>query len=269
MFFYLSKIAWFLTAPSNFFLIILVLAAILAWTRWARLARWLLVFLAVSGLFLAIVPVGKVLIAELESRFPLRKKISERVDGIIVLGGILNARVSKSRGRSTVGGGAERLTEFANLAKRYPRARLAFSGGSGSLTLTSLKGAHFVAPFLRRLGLTAERVQLEDQSRNTAESAQFTKKLLAPGPKERWVLITSAFHMPRAVGSFRRAGWRILAYPVGFTTTPDDGHLFNSLGFNFLASMSALSKAVHEWLGLIFYRLTDRTDALYPAPGGA
>ncbi len=266
MFFYLSKIAWFLADPGNLLLIVLGLAAVLAWTRWARLARWLLALLVGAALFFAVVPVGKSLIAGLENRFPQRHLVAGRVDGIIVLGGVLDPRVSKARGRSSLGGGVERLTEFAALARRHPGARLVFSGGAGTLRQRELKEAHFVRPFLRRLGLAAERVIYEDQSRNTAENATFTKKLLAPGEKERWILITSAFHMPRAVGTFRRAGWRVLPYPVDFTTSRDEQNVFSRLDFNFLAGLGALSKGLHEWLGLIFYRLTDRTQTLYPAP---
>ncbi len=266
MFFYISKLAWFLADPGNLLLIGLCLGTVLAWTRWARRARWLLTLLAGAALFIAVVPVGRAMIAGLENRFPQLHEVAGRIDGIIVLGGVLSPRVSKARGRSSPGGGVERLTEFVRLAKRHPKARLVFTAGAGTLTHQDLKEAHYVAPFLRQLGLVAGRVVYEDQSRNTAENAQFTKKLMAPKEGERWILITSAFHMPRAVGVFRRVGWRVLPNPVNFTTSGAEVNAFRRFDFNLRAGLGALSKGLHEWLGLVFYRLTGRTETLYPAP---
>lgn len=269
MFFYLSKIVWFLADPGNILLIGLCLGTVLVWTRWARRGRWLLTLVAGVALFIAVVPVGRAIIADLENRFPQLHEGSGRIDGIIVLGGVLKPQVSKARGRSSLGGGAERLTEFARLAKRHPQARLVFTGGTGTLTNQDVKEAHYVAPFLRRLGLEGDRVVYEDQSRNTAENAQFTKKLMAPKKGERWILITAAFHMPRAVGAFRRVGWPVLPDPVNFTTRSDEVNAFRLRRFNFnlRAGLGTLSKGLHEWLGLVFYRLTGRTETLYPAPG--
>ena len=69
---------------------------------------------------------------------------------------------------------------------------------------------------LERLGLAAGRVIYEERSRNTSENAEFSLAIARPQPGETWLLITSAFHMSRAVGSFRRAGWNVVPYPVDF-----------------------------------------------------
>ena len=63
-----------------------------------------------------------------------------------------------------------------------------------------------------RLGLEEGRVIYEDRSRNTTENAEFSRDIARPRPEETWLLITSAFHMPRAVGCFRRVGWNVVPF---------------------------------------------------------
>lgn len=265
MFFYASKIVWFLAKPGNLLLILLVLGAALLWTRWRRTGRWLCAGAVTLGMVMAVLPLGQWLRVSLENRFPLLTTTPERVDGIVVLGGVLNQFITKARGRAAIGGAIERLTAFAELAGRYPDAKLVFSGGSGDPFRRELKESHYVGPVLERLGLEAGRVIYEDRSRNTAENAEFSRDIARPQPGETWLLITSAFHMPRAVGSFRRAGWNVVPYPVDYTT---DGDYQRTPPGGFSAGLISLESALHEWIGLALYRLTGKTDALFPAPGG-
>ena len=129
-----------------------------------------------------------------------------------------------------------------------------------------LKESHYVGPVLERLGLEAGRVIYEERSRNTAENAKFSRDIARPQPGETWLLITSAFHMPRAVGCFRRAGWNVVPYPVDYMT---DGDYQTAPPGSFSAGLGSLDGALHEWMGLALYRLSGKTDALFPAPGGS
>ena len=113
------------------------------------------------------------------------------------------------------------------------------------------------------LGLDVSRVTFERESRNTAENARYSRELVKPQSGETWILITSANHMPRAVGCFQRVGWNVLPYPVDYQTSGAAGF---RLGFNFGARLNNLNRATHEWIGLIAYRLLDRTTALVPGP---
>jgi uncharacterized SAM-binding protein YcdF (DUF218 family) len=140
---------------------------------------------------------------------------------------------------------------------------LVFTGGSGVLGAQTLKEADVIGPLLQNLGLDPNRVILENQSRNTAENASFTKELLKPRMDQRWLVITSAFHMPRAMGSFRQAGWNAIAYPVDYHTLSNPNL---SLGFSLRNGLNSLSAAIHEWAGLTFYWLSGRTNELYPKP---
>jgi len=157
----------------------------------------------------AILPIGDWLMIPLESRFPLMRSFPARVDGIVVLGGIVDQYTTKATGQLSLGDGVERLTEFSALAKRYPNARLVFTGGSASLTDQDVKEADMLAPFLSDLGLDPKRVIFENRARNTFENVSLSKALVNPAKGESWILITSARHMPRSVGVFRKAGFLI------------------------------------------------------------
>ena len=104
------------------------------------------------------------------------------------------------------------------LARRFPQARIAFSGGSGNLFLDSVSEAPIAAELLQEFGVSRDRILLETASRTTAENAIMLRTLLAPKQGEHWLLLTSAFHMPRAIGAFRKAGFEVEAYPVDWRT---------------------------------------------------
>ncbi len=263
MFFYLSKILWFFANPANLLLMALCLGAVLVYRRRDRWGRRLLALSAVMAVVVTFVPVGANMILVLENRFPVVEKPPETVDGIIVLGGVVNELVTKARGQVSIGGAVERLTEFASLSKRYPSAKLIFTGGSGKLLSQDVKEGDAVDPLLEALGVDRDRVMIDNRSRNTHENAQYSMELGDPLPGETWLLVTSAFHMPRSMGVFRKAGWDVLAYPVDFNL---QGKTIYLAEFSFITGLVQLTAATHEWLGLAFYRLTGRTDALFPGP---
>lgn len=239
------------------------LSAGLIWLKWYKATKVVLTITAFGVLLVTVVPVGSLVLNNLENRFPQVKTLPKDIAGIIVLGGVVNQFITVDRKQIAVGGAVERLTEFAKLAARYPTAKLIFTGGSGQLGKQGLKEADVIAPLLRALGLNPGRVLFESQSRNTSENATFSKKMMKPNPRQNWILITSAFHMPRAIGSFRRAGWNVFAYPVDYYTTT-----IQSLSpkLNLRKALNRLSISIHEWVGLTFYWLSGRTNRLYPQP---
>ncbi|MBT3358474.1 MAG: YdcF family protein [Rhodospirillales bacterium] len=266
MFFTLSKVLWWIAAPGNALLLLLCVGVILLFSPWRRAGRRLTALATVLAVIVSTVPVGSWMMTELENRFPVASELPERIDGIVSLGGIVNQFVTKARGQVAVGEAVERLTALADMGRKYPEARLVFSGGSGSLFHTDVKEADVLTPFLKQIGLNPARVTFDNRARNTFENAQLVRELVHPRPGENWILITSAFHMPRAVGSFRQTGWQVIPYPVDFHTTGDGNYGFFP---NFAGRLNGLELALHEWLGLIFYWLTDKTDALFPAPSAS
>lgn len=263
MFFSASKILWFLTNPGNLLLIILCLGVAFLWVGWRKTGRWLVTLSAVAGVTLAVVPVGHWLQRGLEDRFPQAVSLPEKIDGIIIAGGAVDPVMTKDRGQISIGGAVERITEGAALSRRYPQAKVIYTGGSGSLFFQEWKEARAVEPLFRQLGIAPGRIIYEDQSRNTYENAIFSKTIAKPKDGETWLLVTSAFHMPRAVGCFRQAGWNVIPYPVDYGTRKD---LTPPFYFNFAGGVGSFSGVVHEYLGLLFYWFGGKTDELFPGP---
>ena len=267
MFFPLSKILGFFAIPSNLVVSIGILGLLLLPTRFARAGRALafasLIVLAILGLS----PAGNALIIPLEERFPRWDTTRGAPDGIIVLGGAISPDISAARDEVALNEAAERLTVVAELARRYPNARIVFSGGSGALIYDEGAEASFALRLLESFGIPRARITLEDRSRNTVENAVLSKAIAKPKPGERWLLVTSAHHLPRAVGVFRKVGFPVEAYPVDWRTRGTDDALrpFASVGDGLRRS----DTAVREWVGLAVYWLTGRSSELFagPTPG--
>ena len=211
-------------------------------------------------LILALFPIGTVLLRPLENRFP-DPGLPDQVDGIIVLGGGQNMAVTRTRGHITMNGSGERLIEAVALSRRFPDVRIVFTGGNGPSGLTEADVARMT---FEALGLSSDRVVFEDRSANTYDNAVLTYQAMTPKPGETWLLVTSAWHMPRSMGVFRKAGWQVIPYPVDFRTAPSGSGLF---GVGLDGNLRGLTLALHEYLGLLAYRLMGRTDTLFPSPG--
>ena len=260
MTFVISKLFWILAAPGNLLVLVLCGGTLLLFTRWRRFGRFVVGATAAAALVMAIVPVGQWLLIPLENRFPA-VPIPEKLDGVIVLGGGISARLLEMRGQATLNEHAERLFAMAALARLRPDATLIFTGGDNALVDATNPEADAARWLMTELGLDADRIIFEGDSRNTYENALYSKILAKPGAGETWLLVTSAFHMPRSVGIFRQQGWSVVPYPVDYMT---DGeyHLLRSPDFS--GSLTALSIAMREWVGLVAYSWLGYTDSLFP-----
>ena len=264
MFYYASSIMWFFASPVNLLIFFVAAGLCALFTRRERIGRILLSVAAIAFVLCGFGPVGAILLRPLEDRFPLPAETLPQPTGIIVLGGALKAEMTTTRGVIALGGEGGRVTEGVVLARRYPEARIVFSGGPAG-TPPHRNEARVAQEVFARLGVARERILIEDQSRNTDENALFTRNLAMPAKGERWLLVTSAAHMPRAVGTFRHAGMDVIAYPTDYFTLgiPSD---FWHVSSDPIAGFTRLDIAVHEWMGLIAYRLTGKTGTLMPAP---
>ncbi len=264
MFFAASKIFAFFTVPSNVLIVIGLLGVVLLLTRVTRLASWLivtsLVLIAVAGLS----PLGNTLILPLEQRFPPWDSSRGPPDGIVVLGGAIFPNISAARGAVSLNENAERITATAELARRYPNARIIYSGGSNTLIFSEGIEAEYAVRELQALGVDHDRLTAEEQSRNTIENAIYSRLIANPNPDERWLLVTSAAHMPRAIAAFRAAHFPVEAYPVDWRTA---GPIDASRPFPLLSEgLGQTDTAAHEWIGLLAYWITGKTKTLFPGP---
>lgn len=258
----LSKTLGIVFLPTNLLILLGIVGVILLATRFAALGRKLMVAAIVLLVLCAFSPLGALLTYPLESRFPPWDPSRGAPDGIIVLGGPVEAELSAEHGTPVTHNGADRMFAAGELAVRYPNARIVFTGGSSNLMSSDAREADYAGMLLQNLGIPKERMIMERRSRNTYENALFTKALVNPKPGERWLLVTSAYHMPRSVGIFRKAEFAVEPYPVDWRIGE---HLFK---VETIAAdgLSRTDLAIREWLGLITYRLRGRTAELLPGP---
>ncbi len=261
--FVLSKIFLFVVRPDRLAFLALCVGIVLLYTRRARLGRALLTAVLGLSVVLGTVPVSDWLQARLEFRFPVPRPLPEHVDGIIMLGGEIDPALTLANNQPVLGRGASRLLAFANLARRYPTARLVFTGGSGRLLDQERTEATAMRVAFRAIGMDPDHIIFEGKSRNTHENAIFTKRLIEPNAGEKWLLVTSAFHMPRAIGCFRAAGFPVEAYPVDFGTAGELDWLYY---FNFDSGFTGLLLPFKEFVGLVAYRILGYTNELFPGP---
>lgn len=260
MFFSLSKTLWLFAEPSHALVALSALGLVALWLGRPKTARALLTFSLGLILLVAVLPAGAMLVGGLETRFPPYDDKGP-VDGIVLLGGAVDTDSYFRRHGSGLSAAIGRVDEAARLAKLYPNARIVIAGGP-----TPEKGAAFAEGSALRerllaFGVAPERIAVDLDSRNTFENAVNAKALAAPKPGERWLLITSAFHMPRAIACFRGVDFSVIADPVDYRI-----HDIEGLGFNPVSGLESLDLAFHEATGLLAYRLTGKTREVYPGP---
>jgi len=227
MFFILSRTAALLFVPSNLLLLLVLVGLALLLTRFRRAGKRLALTSLVLFLVIGFLPVSVALRHIPENRFPAWDPARGPPDRIVVLGGVINPfMMSQVRGEISL-------------------------------------GANYLFPLLDLFNVPRTRVMLESRSHNTYENAHYSKALVKPKPGECWLLVTSAQHMPRAMGCFRRVGFPVEAYPVDWYSYP-----FWTLGLfdNFGRGLWVTDDVVREWEGLFVYWITGRTSSLFPGP---
>jgi uncharacterized SAM-binding protein YcdF (DUF218 family) len=258
--FALAKIVGPLLRPSTLTLVVLALGLVLlAFGRrrwgWRAIGAVVAIWLGAAAL-----PVATWTLAPLENRFP-SPILPAEVEGIVVLGGAIDPGLSADRDQPALNGNVERLTVFAALARLYPGAKLVFTGGSGRLREPDAREADWMRRVAPQFDIDPARIVFERESRNTAENARFAHAAAKPGAGT-WLLVTSARHMPRAMGAFRAAGWRVVAMPVDYRTRQAG----DPPALHPLAGLAVLDAAAQEWLGLVWYRVNGWTDRIFPGP---
>jgi uncharacterized SAM-binding protein YcdF (DUF218 family) len=261
MYFLLSKTLGSLLTPTTFITAVGLLGLLLLLFRLVRLGRALVTLSVVLLVIGGLTPIGYFLLAPIENRFPIWNAAEGEPAGVVVLGGSIDTELSSGRGFAVVPVAADRLVAAAELARRFPTIPIIFTGGSAALFSQEAREADYVTNYFERLGLPKDRVILERASRNTMENASFTKAIANPKPSERWLLVTSAFHMPRSVGLFRNAGFSVEAYPVDYLTPGHPVWIDRPM-----EALHRTDVACREWMGLIADWILGKSEELFPSP---
>jgi uncharacterized SAM-binding protein YcdF (DUF218 family) len=255
--FFLGKVLGLITQPLMWVVLVLLAACGALLLRRVRGGLRLLA-LALGLLTLtAWQPLPNLLLHQLEERYAEMAPDADLrgYTGVIVLGGATaSGRVQQDHRQPLLGEAAERMTAPVAMLRVNPHLRVLFTGGEGSLRGVGPTEAERARTFFDTMGVPAGQVQYEDQSRNTYENAVLTAKLPGVNPKDRWLLVTSAWHMPRSMAVFVKAGWNVTAYPVDYRT----GKTSDWLDFNLAGGATSWETALHEFVGLLAYQLTGR-----------
>ena len=245
MIFILKHMVAVLTSPMTLGLAVVVVAAALRLIRRGRAALWLAIVGATIGYAGALRLVGDALLAPLERQYPpLRDdQLPSVVGAIVVLGSGYaprdNVPVTGALGED----GLVRIVEGIRLARHFQSARMVVSGGAPPGLIPSALG---YATLARDLGVPDSSIIVLDKARDTDEEARSISKLLGDLP---FILVTSAYQMPRAIRLMGRAGARAVPAPTGqLTGAPSPNLLLRMLPNS--DGLGRTERAIHEYLGL-------------------
>ncbi|MBT6338320.1 MAG: YdcF family protein [Desulfobacula sp.] len=263
LFFWISKLMWIVISPDSLLVILAIVGLALLYIGSYKKAKAFLGIMVFIMVMIAIFPAGEWLLSPLEMRFATNPELPDKIDGIIVLAGGEDPYLSAQWDQVELGGASERNFAFMRFIRQYPDARHVFTGGSGSLKHPQYKSTHVAKKLYSELGIDTSKIVFEELSKNTYESVKLSKTLIKPKGNEKWVLITTSWHMPRSVGIFEKFDWPVIAYPVDHYTDPQD---LLRVSLSFSKNLNILKMAVKEWVGLVAYYLTGKTSALLPRP---
>jgi uncharacterized SAM-binding protein YcdF (DUF218 family) len=261
--FFVGKLVWAVLQPGNLLMLCLLAGGFLLLAFRGRRGKVLVGLSALGFVLLAVLPIGPAMLLALEERFPRPATLPDKMYGIVVLGGAVDPAISRSYAETAFNGSVARVRSGIALARRHPEAKLALVGGEGGFFPVGFAESRATLGFVVDEGIAPARVVIEEKSRSTHENAVYAKEIVRPGPDEKWVLVTSAYHMPRAVAAFRAVGWAVIPYAVDYKIDPETGLRPN---FSLLDGLSTATLAGKEWAGLLGYRLMGWTRELFPAP---
>ena len=250
MFYTTSKLFWVVASPQTLFALLIAVGTVLLARGKARAIAFACFTIAALA---ALIPVGSWALQPLENQYP-RPALPAHVDGILVLGGGLGPKMLVLRGVNAPEPAILRLVAAAELARRYSSAKLVFSGGNGDAANAFKSDAWAARAIFAQLGLSPQRVQYEDRARNTAENFLFSRPIAQPRPGETWMLITSAYHMPRSMAVARKQDWAVIPWASDYRTEPG----FSFLNPDLQRNLALLDLAMHEWVGLVAYHASGR-----------
>ena len=260
MIFYLSKFLWYLFNPFNCILFFFILSVILNFFKYLKLSKIILYFTLFLFFITGTLPTGSYLLYLLEKNYHNKVNLPENVDGILILSGATNPFLTEEYDQISLNGSVERLTESIQLIYKYPKAEVFFAGGTGSIEYPDLNHSDVAKKFYKSLGVNIQNIYFDNKSRNTYENIVFAKKEFDPNEDEKWVLVTSAFHLKRAINIGEKLGWKFIPYATDYKLPKKFRW---RLSINFFANLASFQHSSHEWVGIIFYYLMGRSSKIF------
>lgn len=257
--YFLSKFIWVFLSPLNFLFILLLFSFFLKILNFKMFSKFILIFSFCFFIAIGFFPMGQFLLFKLEHQYQSLEVLPNEIDGLIVLGGPSNAGLTTIYDQVNFNDGGERLTEAVLVIKKSQPKKIIFSGGTSKQNFES-SHAFVAKKFFHEMEINTNNIYFEYKSRNTYENIFNSKITVNPKKNEKWIIITSSFHMPRAMKVADKLEWRLIPYPVDYRTAKNfSGFHFS---FNLLNNINSLDLALHEYVGLISYYLLGRTNEI-------
>ena len=262
MFWLASKLFWLVFHPLSLAMLSVMAGLLLSFRRRKGLGLSLTGFGLAILLIAGMTSAGALLMQPLEARYPRPDAFPENAAGVIALGGGTDNVISAARKTYELANAGERYVEAVRLALAHPDIPVLVTGGVGNLYGDGESDAESTARLFEAFGLGAPQIRYESKARNTYENAINSAALFDPQPGQPYVLITSAYHMPRSVALFEKAGFDVVPWPVDFRTTGETGAMLD-IG-DATDNIDLTATAMREWIGLIAYWATGRIDSIFP-----
>ncbi len=244
---------WWIINIDLFFILLLLIGSGLLLFHRKTWGKRFLVTSCLGFIFFGVVPIGLWTIEQLENHFPKIQTIPPDAKGMILLGGSFDKMTTLARGETAYNLAGGRFIQFIEFAKEHPQLQLVFTGTPFEVETAKKE--------FKALGLDPNAVVFEGNSKDTKENAAKTAALIKPKPDEKWILITSAYHMPRSVGLFRKAGFNVIPFPLDYHAPGKyEPWFFIGLTLN----LSAWQASSREWLGMVINYLMGRSSEVYP-----
>ncbi|MGI9399744.1 MAG: YdcF family protein [Rhizobiaceae bacterium] len=256
----LSKLFWFFARPLNLLFILALFCAVAARLGYRRFARGLLVLIAITFVLIGFTQLPDWAVLKLETAIAMGE-LPEKPEGIIVLGGGLTANAAAREADYAMGEASDRLIKGLELKQLFPDARFIYSGGAASFNPDAEPETTAAAQIISGLYGDGFDFELETKSLNTWQNAAYVAEMIDDTNSGEFLLVTSAFHMPRALGCFRKAGVNVVPIPADYRA---DKLVFPYLTGSTAEQFLKMSIVIKELIGLVVYRLTDRIDEFLP-----
>ena len=260
MTFFLSKFLWHLFNPFNLILFLLILSIVFNFFKFFKFSKIIFYFTFLLFFITGVLPTGSYLLYLLEKNFHNKINLPENINGILILSGATNPFLTKEYGQISLNGSVERLIESIQLINKYPKAKVFFAGGSGSLKYPNLNHSAVAKKFYESLGVNIKNIYFENTSRNTYENIVSAKKKFNPNKDEKWVLVTSAFHLKRAINIGEKLGWEFIPYATDYQLPKK---FIWKLSINFFGNLASFQHSSHEWVGIISYYFMGRSSKIF------
>lgn len=258
--FFIGKVFWELFNPVQVLFITLFVSLPMLLSSWKKFAKYLLFFSVGVFLFIGIIPT-KFIAAPLENYFPQTQlPPQEQVEGIFILGGSINLIASEKQNRTIFDKNKKRVSGGIEMMKHYPAVRVVYSGSNYTPFVGRHEGYYF-RKYLKSLGIK-RKIIYEKYSRTTYENARYASSAVSDFDK-KWILVTSAVHMPRSIGLFRKEGLNVVPYPVDYIK--EDKH--SSKPFSpklFISNYFRFNQVMKEYISLLAFYVLGKTDHLLP-----